>query len=63
MTIKVTKEHFVETLTKLLKETYPDVTKEIIEKELDSQRAGNAPAGIMGMFVADNLKKVTITEL
>ena len=62
MTLSMTRQRFVDELTKTLRETYPDVTPEIIRTELDSQLAGKAPTGIMGMFVADNLSKITIED-
>jgi hypothetical protein len=60
--MQMTKDQFVKELTKLLRETYQSVTEAAVITELNKQLNGAKPDNIIGMFVADNLKKITIVR-
>jgi hypothetical protein len=61
MQTTLTKQQFVKQLTQLLQENYP-VTEDFIEKELTNQLNGDKPTGIMGIVIAENLKKVKVID-
>ncbi len=60
--MKMTKADFVKVFAEMMRENYPSVTNDFVAKELDSQLKGEKPQGIIGMFMADNLKKIEITD-
>jgi hypothetical protein len=61
--MNMTRKEFISKLTNLLKETYPDMTEEIISLEFNRQILGLEQSHtIIGIFVSDNLKKIKIID-
>ena len=59
--MKMTKEQFIKEFGEMMRENYT-VTDDFIRAELESQLAGNQPKNIIGMFMAENLKKINIVQ-
>ncbi len=50
-------DKFIHALIDGLKESYPSVTKEIIEEQISKIKNGMLPSNVIGLWILDDVKK------